>query len=90
MEREAERKTLYEAYTDYIDPAAITIAHYLKEPFYPGQEHYLDCINQWVEDDGQANRPLVFKTKPGLGVKTILSHWYSNTVEANMSKVLFP
>ena len=87
MEKETEKKTLYEAYTDYIDPATITVSHYLKEPFFPGQENYFECIQQWIEDDIEPNRPLVFRTTPGVGVKTILSHWYQNTLESNSNKV---
>lgn len=41
---EAEKKTLYEAYTDYIDPAEITLHHYLRRPFYPGQQQYFEHI----------------------------------------------
>lgn len=90
MDREMERKTLYEAYTDYIDPATIITSHYLKKPFYPSQEQYFEFLNEWIEDEPSSNRPLVLKTNPGVGVKTILSHWHQQILQGNTTKVAHP
>lgn len=49
--------------------------HYQMKKTFPGQEKYVDKINSWLEDDCQDNRPLVFKTEAGCGIKTILASW---------------
>lgn len=73
-----DRKNLYERYTNYIDSSKCTIQHYQQKKFFSGQEKYIHKINSWIEDDSHPNKPLVFKTEPGCGIKTILVNWQKN------------
>lgn len=73
------RKT-FETCTKYIEynpslfsSSKAVLDHYQSKKVWPGQEKHIHKINGWLEED--CERPLVFKTEPGCGMKSILSQW---------------
>lgn len=58
--------------------------HYQSKKVWAGQEKHIHKINGWLEEDTQ--RPLVFKTEPGCGMKSILSQWEKGVRLSNHTK----
>lgn len=63
-----------------------TIQHYQQKRFFPGQEKYIHKINSYIEEDSETNKPLIFRTEPGCGIKTILVNWEKNQHTSNYKK----
>lgn len=58
--------------------------HYQSKKVWPGQEKHTIKINGWLEDD--SDKPLVFKTEPGCGMKTILGQWERGVRQSNHNR----
>ncbi|CAM6001236.1 unnamed protein product [Sphagnum balticum] len=58
-----------------ISSSEVVLDHYASKRVLPGQEKHVYKINSWLEEENTPNRPLVFRTEPGCGMKTILSSW---------------
>jgi len=67
-----------------------TLQYYEQKRFFSGQEKYIHKISSYIEDDSQPNKPLVFKTEPGCGIKTILVNWQKthNQTQFKKEKIL--
>lgn len=45
-------------------------------------------MNKWLEDDhAEDNKPLVFRTRPGMGIKTIFTQWNHQMEQLNCKRV---
>ena len=72
----------------YCSSSEITKEYYLNRKFHAGQENYFHLMNKWLEDDhAEDNKPLVFKTKPGMGIKTIFTQWNHQMEQLNYKRV---
>ncbi len=65
-------------FSHYFSSSKCTTTHYENKQFFSGQEKYIHKISTFIENDTHPNKPLVFKTEPGCGIKTILVNWQKN------------
>jgi hypothetical protein len=70
----------------YSSSSKSTIAHYHHKPFFSGQEKHIHKISSFIENDSVPNKPLVFKTEPGCGIKTMLVNWQKSQASNSYRK----